>query len=80
VSRGAQERRGPPDRSRGHRALSSRSTDLAQRRYSVTAGRLAVGTIEVDGIFVAIDANGNIIGRFEKLLIAARALPDGRAS
>jgi hypothetical protein len=46
----------------------------------VTDGRDAVGTIHVAGDnFIAIDATGEIIGVFDTLLDASRALPDGGA-
>jgi len=35
-----------------------------QTQYSVTDGRVFVGTIEViDGYYVALDADGSIVGR-----------------
>jgi len=63
----------------GKRNRSSR-IDLF-RQYAVTDGRLAVGTIEiVDGFFIALDIDGNIIGKFGTLTLPVRALPAGRSS
>jgi hypothetical protein len=48
-------------------------------QYAVSDGRDSVGTIEHrDGYFVAIDCDGNIVGRFHDLKVAVRALPDAR--
>jgi hypothetical protein len=48
------------------------------RQYAVSDGRDAVGTVEHRGeYFVAIDIDGTVIGRFQDLKTAARALPEG---
>ena len=60
------------------RSTNSNSARAVQAAYSVTDGRDARGVVEVvDGTFVAIDADGNTIGRFDSLRVAARALPGG---
>jgi hypothetical protein len=42
----------------------------------VTDGRDHVGTIElIDGQFIAIDATGNVVGRFQHLRTAMCSLP-----
>ena len=54
-----------------------------QRHFSVTNGRIAVGSIEVIDrrTFLAVDVDGRIIGKFPTLRPAARALPiDGSPS
>jgi hypothetical protein len=60
-------------------ACSSPTQNTAQAaRYSVTAGRNALGTIEqVEGGFVAIDTDGVVIGEFGSLIAASRAFHEG---
>jgi hypothetical protein len=50
------------------------------QRYSVSDGRVAVGSIrEVAGVFTAVTTNDVIIGTFGSLREAAAALPGGGA-
>jgi hypothetical protein len=50
----------------------------AQVHFAVSDGRVALGTIDViDGMFVATDINGIVIGKFTTLGEAARAIDDG---
>jgi hypothetical protein len=46
------------------------------RRWTVTDGREMVGHVELadDGIFIAVDAAGRVLGRFDSRLEAFRAL------
>jgi hypothetical protein len=61
----------------GKSPCSSRKTGTIQARYSVTAGRDALGTIAVvNGLFTTIDPEGIVIGEFASLLAASRALPE----
>jgi hypothetical protein len=57
-------------------------SETPQRRYAVTSGRLAVGSVEVIDrrTFLAVDVDGNTIGRFPTLKLAVAALPDGGSS
>ena len=65
----------------GKRSPSSRSQVFPQSQYAITDGRTAVGTVEIiDGYYVAFDCHGSIIGRFQTLRHAVRALPYGGAS
>jgi hypothetical protein len=49
-------------------------------QYTVTDGRNAVGIVEmIDGRYVAFDRDGTLIGRFQTLQHAVRALPYGGA-
>jgi hypothetical protein len=65
---------------RGHDAVEQyRSSNNLPADLQVYDGRDAAGTVEHrDNYFVAVDPDGNIIGRFRELKIAVRALP-GRA-
>ncbi len=48
--------------------------------FYVTDGRIPIGTVEViGGSYVAVNADGQVIGRFGTLRLATRALPAGRA-
>lgn len=56
----------------------SRKNGTTQAHYSVTAGRVTLGTIEmVDGIFTAITPEGVVVGEFGSLREAAATLPNG---
>ncbi len=49
-------------------------------RYSVADGRDAVGFIEVrDNYFITFDVNGQLVGKFQNLQVACRALPEKSA-
>jgi hypothetical protein len=49
-----------------------------QRSLAVSDGRESIGTVEVcDGTFVALDINGNGIGRYGTLKLAVRSLRGG---
>jgi hypothetical protein len=51
------------------------------KRLSVSDGRTAVGAIEQSsGGFLAIDIDGQLIGTFQTLTAASRALPTTRSS
>jgi hypothetical protein len=50
-------------------------------QYSVTDGRDAAGIIELSGgYFLVYDPDGNILGKFRDLMVAARALPLGKSA
>jgi hypothetical protein len=50
----------------------------AQVHFSVTDGRVALGTIDVvDGAFVALDINGAVVGQYPTLRQAVRAFENG---
>jgi hypothetical protein len=52
-----------------------RRSKASVSRFSVTSSREALGVIHmVDGVYVAIDVDGTIIGRFASLLEAAQSL------
>jgi hypothetical protein len=42
--------------------------------WTINDGRIRVGTVdlETDGVFVARDTTGKIVGRFDSLLLASR--------
>jgi hypothetical protein len=59
---------------------ASSSLEHPHSQYAVTDGRPAIGTVEiVDGHFIALDVDGNIVGKFGTLMLAVRVLP-GRAA
>jgi hypothetical protein len=67
----------------GTRPPSSRSPKEPQPAcYGVSDGRFACGIVvpSARGTFIAIDRDGNVIGRFPTLREAATALPVGGAS
>jgi hypothetical protein len=71
---------GPRDKGKVVERRPSSSPKIRSPIFAVTDGRDAVGTIHVAGDnFIAIDATGEIIGVFDTLLDASRALPDGGA-
>jgi hypothetical protein len=50
-------------------------------QYFVNDGRDAAGIIELSGgYFRVYDPDGNILGKFRDLMVAARALPPARAA
>ena len=45
---------------------------------AVSDGRVTIGTINViDGIYIAVDTGGIVIGTFGSMLEAVRSLPQG---
>jgi hypothetical protein len=44
------------------------------RHWSVTAGRILIGTVDLapDGSYVARDTAGKVVGTFDSLLLASR--------
>jgi hypothetical protein len=57
------------------------SPKSAVQQYTVTDGRATVGTAKaaIDGGSVALAPDGTVVGRFQTLQHAMRALPAGRA-
>lgn len=66
----------------GKRASSSRAPKSSPVRFAVTIGRDQIGTVELTagGIYIATDTSGHIIGGFESMTAAARALPSSEGA
>jgi hypothetical protein len=59
----------------------SRKNRTTQAHYSVTAGTIALGTIEmVNGVFTTITAEGVVVGEFASLREASRAFGEVQSS
>ncbi len=60
-------------------ACSSPTPNTTQAsRYSVTAGRTALGVVElIDGVYIATDTDGVVVGEFGSLREASRAFHEG---
>ena len=52
-----------------------------QPSFTITDGRDHIGTVDViDGIYIVTDINGQVIGRYQNLQAAVRALQSSRGA